>query len=263
MLKLVWATDIDLNFVSVATAAAWCRSVEQLQAGAVLISGDIAEAPTLLAGCASWRIGSAPRSISWPATTITIGAALRPFAQTWPTSRPRQIGSAGSTRWSGALTEQTGLIGHGGWADGRKRGSRTVHPDDERPRPDPRFPRVESVRACADYWRDWATRRQSTSVGCCRWRSIGLSNTLLLTHVPPFPEAAWHEGHPGMPMGCRTSPARLFGDGLLDLMRDRPDRRLTVLCGHTTVRASLATTEPARQDGRGGLREAGCAARRC
>jgi len=100
MLKLVWATDIDLNFVSVATAAAWCRSVEQLRRGRADQRRYRRGSPTLLAG-----LRFLEDRISAPIYFVAgnhdyYRSSFAPFAQTWPTSRPRQIGSAGSTRWT-------------------------------------------------------------------------------------------------------------------------------------------------------------------
>jgi 3',5'-cyclic-AMP phosphodiesterase len=64
-----------------------------------------------------------------------------------------------------------------------------------------------------------------------------------LLHVPPFREACWHEGAVSnddwLPhMGCKA-----VGEVILACMRKHPDRRLTVLCGHTH---SLGEIRPLR-----------------
>ena len=55
----------------------------------------------------------------------------------------------------------------------------------------------------------------------------------VLTHVPPFAESCVYEDQPTnadfLPhFGCKA-----VGDVLVEMMTARPDRQLTVLCGHT------------------------------
>ena len=56
---------------------------------------------------------------------------------------------------------------------------------------------------------------------------------ILLTHVPPLPEATWHEGKMSgpdfLPYFCN---ARL-GETIRAACALHPDSKLTVLCGHT------------------------------
>src|SRR4051794_13094790 len=46
--RLAWLTDIHLNFVGPGNVDALCRSVLDAGAGAVLLTGDVAEAPDLV-----------------------------------------------------------------------------------------------------------------------------------------------------------------------------------------------------------------------
>ena len=58
-------------------------------------------------------------------------------------------------------------------------------------------------------------------------------NVVVVTHVPPFREAAWYEGEISndnwLPFFC----CKAVGDVLTEQMEANPDSRLTVLCGHT------------------------------
>jgi len=47
MPRLAWATDIHLNFAGDGGVATFCGRVEALEPDAVLLGGDIAEAPTV------------------------------------------------------------------------------------------------------------------------------------------------------------------------------------------------------------------------
>ncbi len=55
----------------------------------------------------------------------------------------------------------------------------------------------------------------------------------VLTHVPPFPEAAWHEGIPSHADWLPYFACKAVGDALSDTMQANPGKRMTVLCGHT------------------------------
>jgi hypothetical protein len=56
---------------------------------------------------------------------------------------------------------------------------------------------------------------------------------ILATHVPPFPQAAWHNGHQSgsvfLPYFCSVCA----GNVLVKHMEANPDKELLVLCGHT------------------------------
>ena len=58
-------------------------------------------------------------------------------------------------------------------------------------------------------------------------------HVLILTHVPPWPEATWHEGHPltaeALPRFCWL----VGGNAISRFAKTRPETRVTVLCGHT------------------------------
>jgi hypothetical protein len=61
-----------------------------------------------------------------------------------------------------------------------------------------------------------------------RWKRV-----LLLTHVPPFREAAWHLGRTSDDDWLPFFASRVAGEALTAAMQQRPDRELLVLCGHT------------------------------
>ncbi len=56
---------------------------------------------------------------------------------------------------------------------------------------------------------------------------------VFLTHVPPFKESCWHEGRISDDDWLPYFTCKATGDALLEVVRSRPDRRVTVLCGHT------------------------------
>ena len=56
---------------------------------------------------------------------------------------------------------------------------------------------------------------------------------LVLTHVPPFPEAAWHEGRPSGDDFLPFFSCKAVGDLLLGAAAAHPRVEFTVYCGHT------------------------------
>ena len=58
-------------------------------------------------------------------------------------------------------------------------------------------------------------------------------------HVPPFRESCWHEGRVSDDEYLPHFSCKAVGEVLLRCMRARPDRKLTVLCGHTHGRGSV------------------------
>ena len=61
----------------------------------------------------------------------------------------------------------------------------------------------------------------------------GWSNVLVLMNCPPFREACWHEGQTANEHYLPHFACRAVGDRLSAIMRDHPDKSMTVLCGHT------------------------------
>jgi hypothetical protein len=64
-----------------------------------------------------------------------------------------------------------------------------------------------------------------------------------LTHVPPFREACWHRGKISDDNGLPHFSAKIVGGTLVRIMKQHPDRNLTVLCGHTHSMAEAKILE--------------------
>ncbi len=68
-------------------------------------------------------------------------------------------------------------------------------------------------------------------------------HVVLVTHVPPFRDACWHQGAISDDEWLPHFTSKAMGDALLAIMRDHPTRRLTVLCGHTHGRGEARPAE--------------------
>jgi Icc-related predicted phosphoesterase len=60
-----------------------------------------------------------------------------------------------------------------------------------------------------------------------------ISRIILLLHVPPYPQAAWHQGQPSNSDWQPWMVSKVSGEKLLDFREQFPDKKLLVLCGHT------------------------------
>lgn len=58
-------------------------------------------------------------------------------------------------------------------------------------------------------------------------------HVIVATHVPPFAGAAWHEGKRSDPNWLPYFACKATGDVILEVAREFPTRKITVLCGHT------------------------------
>ncbi len=61
----------------------------------------------------------------------------------------------------------------------------------------------------------------------------GARRVLVLTHVPPFPGAAWHRGAPSQPAFQQRFCWAAGGEVLATFAAARPEVEAVVLCGHT------------------------------
>lgn len=131
-----------------------------------------------------------------------------------------------------ALTEKTALIGHDGWADGRL-GAGAVSPvmlNDYLQIAElsgigraERFRRLGALGdEAAAHFRKWLPKALATH-----------ERVILLTHVPPFREACWHEGRISDDDYLPHFASLAAGEVLREIMASHPERHLTVLCGHT------------------------------
>ena len=130
------------------------------------------------------------------------------------------------------LTADTALIGDDGWADGRLGdyfNSNVMLNDYLLIRefiglsPPARFRLLNQLG-------DEAAARITIKLqqACAQRKRV-----ILLTHVPPFLEACWHEGRHSDPNWLPHFASKSFGDAIVSVMDEHPDCHVTVLCGHT------------------------------
>jgi Icc protein len=231
--KLAWVTDIHLNFIGAEQAAAFAQAIAAVGPDVVLVAGDIAEAPTVEA-----HLLALARTLDRPIYFVLGNhdfyfggiAAVRAAVDTLPARSPwlHWMNTAGVVE----LSARTALVGHDGWGDGRLgSGPRsrvmlndfvvirdlTALPTDER------FARLGALGDEAA-----AHVRATLPAALARYEHV-----VFLTHVPPFAAACWHDGKTSGDDWLPFFTCQAVGDALIDVVAAHPDRRVTVLCGHT------------------------------
>jgi 3',5'-cyclic AMP phosphodiesterase CpdA len=234
MRRLAWLTDLHLDFVdSDSDVAALCRRIADTRADGVLISGDISTA-----GLLEHHLRLLEERLQRPIYFVLgnhdfyggrISDVRRRVADLCARSQwLRWLPRAGLV----ALGDQTWLLGHDAWADGRLgRGSASPFVlndyfcirDFQGLSHEAYFEKIAALGdEAAAFFRDILPRALEER-----------RRVVVVTHVPPFPDAAWHLGGHSDDNALPHFTCKAVGDALVDAMTERPDCYMTVLCGHT------------------------------
>lgn len=88
------------------------------------------------------------------------------------------------------------------------------------------FNRIMKIREVARHWAAEAAIHLREA--CAKYK-----NVVFVTHVPPFPDATWHQGQVSnedwLPWMCNVT----MGDMLIEVAYEFQDVSILVLCGHT------------------------------
>ncbi len=130
------------------------------------------------------------------------------------------------------LSRDTCLVGHGSWADGRFgdfAGSKVLLNDYLKIS---NFLRAGGVGRLAllNSLGDQAAAYCSSILPGVLQR---YQHVIVLTHIPPFREACWHEGEISADDWLPHFSCMAVGEVLASAMKNAPKKQMTVLCGHT------------------------------
>lgn len=232
-MRVVWLTDIHLNFLAEPSVAPFLDSVKDVSPDAVLIGGDIAEAHDLVDYLQ--RIDSAlevpvyfvlGNHDYYHGRVADVRRRVAGLCAQRPLLHYLSVGPAVS------LTPTSGLVGHDGWADARLG-------DYERS-----MVLMNDYRLIVDFIGLGKRARRAELERLGDEAAAHLARVLppalaaheqvyVLTHVPPFREACWHQGRLSNDEWAPHFTCRAVGEALLAAATDFPHRQLTVLCGHT------------------------------
>jgi hypothetical protein len=240
---LTWLTDLHLNFNDISKRQALYESVRSAGPNAVLMGGDIGEADSV-----GFYLREMEHALERPIYFVLGNHDFYRGSIAGVRAEMKELSSQSRyLRWlplCGVVTlfEETALVGHDSWADGRLGnyfGSPVMLND---------FLLIEELRALGKSERLKVLHRLGDEAAAYFARTVPeacerFSRVIVLTHVPPFREACWHEGRISdedhLPHFASLAPGLV----LREAAQVHPECRITVLCGHTHSSGSAAILE--------------------
>lgn len=235
-MRVLWTNDIHLEFLDDRGRDDFLRRLADAGCDCLLLGGDIGTAPTVLGFLDEIR-----RAVLKPVYFVLGNHDFYHGAISAVRQAAQELHDA--MRWlSGIepvrLTPATCLVGHDGWGDGRYGNY------------------AQSRVALNDFRLIRELRGLSKSAQLAKMMALGdeaaghfervlpraleaAEHVVVLTHVSPFVESCIHEGRPSDADWLPFFACKAVGDVLVDAMRRWPDRRMTVLCGHTHGRGTV------------------------
>jgi 3',5'-cyclic AMP phosphodiesterase CpdA len=234
MMRVLWLTDIHLNFVESELVEQLLDDVNAKVPDAVLISGDIGESQNVERYLARFAARLAcpiyfvlGNHDFYHGSVPVVRAAIEQYCQgqsnlCYLTRRQEPV----------ELTPRLGLVGHDGWADARFGdyvGSDVFLSD---------YALIKELAGHYDLDRRPALQQLGDEAaahirGLLPAALARYEHVILVTHVPPLREACWHEGRVSDDNWLPHFACKAMGDVILEIMSQHPARQLTVLCGHT------------------------------
>jgi predicted MPP superfamily phosphohydrolase len=233
LIRLAWLSDIHLDHADQEAVTRLAKDIQDTCADAVLLGGDIATATALVSDLVGFH-----RDVGMPIYLVLgnhdfYGGSIAKVRSEISTLCRRNPGIVWLSESEPiALTARTWLIGHDGWGDGGYGAADTseVVLND--------FLYIDELRLSHRSERLAAIAGLGTEAAAHLRRVAGVvppgaSDLLVLTHVPPFAEAAWHDGQPSGPDWLPFFACKATGEVILEVASSRPACTVTVLCGHT------------------------------
>lgn len=232
-MRLGWVTDPHLNFVPLHERAQFYARLNSERLDALLLGGDIGEANSV-----GHLLTEMEAALQIPIYFVLGNHDFyRGSLHGVREDIARQAAASVRLHWlpgSGVvpLTGATALVGHDGWADGRVGDfmRSEVMLNDHVLIKELRIPSKRELYEKLNALGDEAAAFLDARV---REALAQYVNIVVLTHVPPFREACWYEGRISDDDYLPHFACKAVGDRLAAIMREHPDRKMTVLCGHT------------------------------
>jgi 3',5'-cyclic AMP phosphodiesterase CpdA len=235
--KYAIATDIHLNFLAQDGLCAFAAAIKWTESDGLFLTGDIAEAKSLAMYLTFLQLETGKpvyfvcgNHDFYGSSTEAVRAMLADLHRQNP-----QIHYLRETFHK--LTETTALVGVDGWGDARlglPKNQRIVLSDwtyieDYKRVNADRF-LTERMRIAESYGLDEARVLDDRLYEVAK---AGFPNVIVLTHVPPFKLAAWHQGKPSDDNWLPWFTCKATGDVLARYAETHPEVNFVVYCGHT------------------------------
>ena len=232
-MRIAWLTDVHLNFLAPEVVRDFLVQLNDTGAEAFLISGDIGEAHSV-----TTFLEQIDEAVRRPIYFVLgnhdfyFGSIAHVRQSTIELCRQRpRLHYLTHSGWH-PLTAKTAVVGHDGWADARE----------------------------GDYMRSYVAMSDYRLIAelahlnkASRWPILQRlgdesaahihthlpralekhEHAILVTHVPPLRNACWYDGQISDDEWSPHFTCQAVGCAMLEIMKQHPDRRLTVFCGHT------------------------------
>ncbi len=233
MKRLAWLTDIHLEFVGIDNITDFLDNVANVDPDMILLGGDTGVASNI-----ALFLRELEKQLQRPIYFVLGNHDFYRGSITQIHAISKKLSNTSQwLRWLTMqeivpITDTTCLIGHDSWADGRLgngSASRVELNDYYLIEELTGLSRQERFQKLAMLGDQAAEHFQKVLPQACG----SFKNILLLTHVPPFREACWHEGQISDDEFLPHFSCKAVGDVLLETMMRYPKSNLTVLSGHT------------------------------
>ncbi len=231
--KIIWVTDIHLNFLDKKETEIFYEKINKENPDILLIGGDMGD---------SNNVKNYLEEMSCKINSkiyFVLGNHDFYFGSISETKKEIIELSKGIEKLKFLdvenpidVTSKIGIIGQGGWADGRygNYDSSHVKLND--------YKLIEELNNLSKEERLQKLNKLGDEA------AHSLENKLInafkkydkvfcLTHVPPFKESCWHEGKISDDNFLPHFSSKAIGDVMIKVMESNPNSYLVVLCGHT------------------------------
>lgn len=250
--KLAWITDPHINFVSEEKIKQLAETIQGDKPDAVVITGDIAEGHNIVEYLAFFDSMMGNRCPIffvlgnhdfYKSSVSSVREKIEKLFTYKENHKEDKAARLGYLSTSGVipLTETTALVGHDGWADGGYADwfKSKVWLND--------YALIAELsdRACPlNLLRFDKLQKLSQESAAYVKKQVSkafedFDHVFVATHVPPFRENSVYDGKISDNDWMPHFSSKAMGDVLLKLAQNNPDKRLTVLCGHSHGQADV------------------------
>ena len=246
MTHLVWLTDIHVSFLVARGAFVFGQEVrkEHPDMDCAVVTGDIGEFPNFLQLIEEFAEGACTNVHFVCGNHDAYGGSVGKMRgkASQHVGKAKYLPTAGVVK----LTPEVVLVGADGWWDARNGDAQKSNV-------------VMSDWVCIQEFRGtWGNgviataqeiadeEAEKAKVMLSKAVQSGAKRIIFATHVPPYANAAWHQGQQSDSNWLPWMSNKVMGEVLDEVANANPDIEFTVLCGHThgkgTYRRSLNLT---------------------
>ena len=226
-MKIVWATDLHLDHSYTSVIKKFYNDVNNSRADILVITGDISSANYL-----EEDLQNLEENIDadiyfvlgnhdfYGASFSSVRASLVDYDNYLTNNKIV------------TLTDGVALIGHDGWYDLRNGTPGKILMND--------FRLISEFKPfyMYDYGLDIEIQKIADEAADYIYKTLKEAiedhdEVFMITHIPPFANSAFYKGRVSGEEFLPYYSSKIMGEKLLDIMINNPDKKLTVLCGHT------------------------------